>query len=192
MTDQPQQYAPEDLAAVKDTVQPPPVGVGINPDDMAAKLTGAMPFQVDVEAMIKAAVAAEVKRIMAQQGGPAGEHNLIGASRAARELIAHHFEFHPKKDDLLRLADDLVDASGNAVESGDTAAARGVAGKLERMLLRFHPGPGDHHYFRQALGMVQVHIPDAADTVTEAQPSAAPAIGNQTGGAKVLQGSVTG
>jgi hypothetical protein len=183
---------PEQFAAVKEQVQPPPVGVGINPDDMAAKLSGAMPFEVDVEAMIKAAVAAEVKRIMAQQGSPEGEHNLIGASAAARELIAHHFFIHPKKDEILRQADDLVDAARNSVASGDTGPARLVAGKLERTLNRYHPGPGDHHYFRQALGLVSVHVPDAADTITEAQPGNAPAVTSSQPPARVLQGSVTG
>ena len=43
-----------------------------------------------------------------------------------------------------------------------------------------------------ALGMVSVHVPDQADTVTEAQPSGAPAIGSDKAPAKVVAGSVTG
>lgn len=183
---------PDQFAAVKSQVQPPPVGTGPGADDMAAKLSGATPFEVDVQAMVKSMVAAEVKRIMAQQGAGDGEHNLVGASVAARELIAHHFEFHPKKDELLRLSDDLIDSARNSVESGDTGPTRQVAAKLERRLNFFHPGPGDHHYFRQALGLVAVHVPDAADTITEAQPSNAPAVESGQPAAKVLQGSVTG
>ena len=54
-----------------------------------------------------------------------------------------------------------------------------------------HPGPGDHHYFKNALALVGYHYPIAADTVTEAKPSNATAI---SGGApaKVVAGSVTG
>ena len=185
-------YTPEQLAAVQEQIQPPPA-TAADPADMAAKLSGSTPFEVDVEAMIKAAVAAEVKRIMAQQQPSDGEHALIGNSVQARDLIAHHYEFSPRKDELVRLADDLVDASKNAVDSGDTGPARSVAAKLERRLNAFNPGPGDHHYFRQALGLVSLHIPDAADTITEAKPNYnAPAVSSSQPPARVLQGSVTG
>jgi hypothetical protein len=198
MTDQPQEYTPEELAAVKDQVQPPPVGVSPDPAAMAAAATGpGSPTEVDVNALLlqmQAQMAAMAAQITAMKAGqlPEGEHCLIGAAAQARDLIAHHFEFHAKGPDLTRLADDVLDAARNAVASGDTTAVRSVADKLRRRLEFFHPGPGDHHYFRQALGMVTVHIPDAADTVTQPTPSNAPAIGNQTGSAKVLQGSVTG
>jgi hypothetical protein len=185
-------YTPEQLAAVQAAVQPPPVGTGPSPADMAAKLSGAMPFEVDVEAMIKAAVAAEVKRIMAQSSAGEGEHPVIGATIAAQGLIGQHFEFHRRRDELTRLADDNVDAARNAVESGDAGPLRQVNARLERALLRWHPGPGDNHYFTQALAHVQVHIPDAADTITEPTPSSAPAVGSSQAPAKVLQGSVTG
>jgi hypothetical protein len=191
---QPNAYAPEDLTAVKEQVQQaPPVGVAPDPADLMSKLSGASPFEVDVEAMVKAMVAAEVKRIMAQHAGAEGEHNLIGTMAQARALIATHFEFHPKKDELLRLADDTLDAAKNAVESGDTGTVRQVASKLERRLNFFHPGPGDHHYFRQALSLVSSSLPDAADTVTEAKPDySKPAVGSSQAPVKVLQGSVTG
>jgi len=37
-----------------------------------------------------------------------------------------------------------------------------------------------------------VHVPDAADTITEAQPGNAPAVTSSQPPARVLQGSVTG
>ena len=184
-------YTPEQFAAAKETVQPPPA-MAADPADLAGKLSGASPFEVDVEAMIKAAVAAEVKRIMAQQQPAEGQHNLIGASAAARELIGIHYEFSPRKDELTRLADDLVAAAKESVSSGDAAPARAVAAKLERRLNAFNPGPGDHHYFRQALGLVSVHIPDAADTITQPQPTDSPAVGSSQPPARVLEGSVVG
>jgi len=189
---EPVTYTPEQLEAAKASVQPPPVGAGPDPAGLDAKLEGATPFEVDTQAMIREMVAAEVKRIMAQRQPADGEHNLISASAAARDLIAHHFEFHPKKDELVRLADDLVDAARNSVDSGDAGPARQVAAKLERRLNFFHPGPGDHHYFRQALGLVSVHVPDAADTIGDAQPTAAPAVASGKPPARVLEGSVVG
>jgi hypothetical protein len=188
---------PAQFAAVKEQVQPPPVGTGPDPDVLAAKSADAMANETDIEALVSqmqrqmAALQAQVATLRAGQL-PAGEHNAIGAAAQARDLIAHHYEFHVRGPELTRLADDLVDASRNAVDSGDPGPARQVAAKLERRLLAFHPGPGDHHYFRQALGLVQLHVPDALDTITEARPNYdAPAV---SGGApaKVLAGSVTG
>jgi hypothetical protein len=191
-------YSPEDLAAVKDQVQPPPVGTGPTPEQIAAAAaSGASPTEVDVTALLAtmqaqmAAMAAQIASLKSTQVG-GGAHELVVNAAQARDLIAKHFEFHPKGAELTRLADDVVDAAGNAVESGDTAAVRQVAGKLERKLNSYHPGPGDHHYFTQALAMVGVHIPGSADLITDAQPSAAPAIGSDKPPAKVLAGSVTG
>lgn len=191
MSDQPE-YTEDQLAAAKASVAAPPVGTGPDPADLQAKLTGASPFEVDTQAMIRALVEAEVKRLMAQQTRPEGEHALVSDAAAARELIAKHFEFHPKKDELLRLADDLTDAAKNSVASGDSGPTRQLAARLERRLGFFHPGPGDHHYFRQALGLLQVHMPDHADTITEPAPSDAPAVTSAQAPARVLQGSVTG
>ena len=182
-------YSPEDLAAAAAQVQPPPVGTTLGDVPPGASAT-----EVDVAALMARmdAMAAQLAALQAEKNAGAGEHALIGAATTARDLIAHHFEFHPKGAELGRLADDVVDAARNAVASGDTGPVRAVADKLRRRLEFFHPGPGDHHYFRQALGAVSVHIPDAADTVTGPDPSAAPALGSSQAPAKVLQGSVTG
>lgn len=182
------EYTPEDLEAVKAQVQPPPVGTTLGAVPAAGSAT-----EVDVAALM-ARMDAMAKQLAALQesAGVSGEHNLIGAAVAAKGLIEHHFEFHPKRAELSRLADDVVDAARNSVASGDTGPVRAVADRLRRRLEFFGPGPGDHHYFRQALGLVSVHIPDAADTITGPDPSAAPALGSSSGPAKVLQGSVTG
>jgi hypothetical protein len=187
-------FTADQMAAAAGQVQPPPLGTG--PDSIDA--TAAAATEVDVPALLakmqaqQDALAAEVARLRGSQA-PAGEHPLVSTATAARELIATHFDRGYKGDGAAigRLADDLVDASQNAVSSGDPGPARQVAKKLETELNRVHPGPGDHHYFRNALALVGYHYPIAADTVTEAQPSNAPAVG---GGApaKVVAGSVTG
>src|SRR5271170_6319215 len=122
---------------------------------MAARIPAATPTETDVNAVIatmQAQMAAMAEQIAGMKSTQAtGEHPLIGAAASARDLIAQHFEFHRKGPELIRLADDNLDAARNAVDSGDTGAQRQVNSKLERALMRWHPGPGDHHYFTQAL-----------------------------------------
>lgn len=197
MSDQP--YTDDQLQAVKDQVASPPVGTGPSEADMAAKTAGGSPTEVDVNALLarlqaqQDAMAAEITRLKAGQA-PQGEHPLITTAKQARDLIAQHFDNGYKGDGpaVTRLADDMIDAATNAVSSGDTAAVRQVARKLERELNRIHPGPGDHHYFKAALGLVSYHLHNAADTVTEAKPSDAPALGSDRSPARVISGSVTG
>ena len=191
-------FTDDQLAAAGGQVQPPPLGTGPDADQLADKAAAGSATEVDVRALLaqmqaqQEALAAEVARLRGSQA-PQGEHPLVSTATAARDLIAQHFDRGGKGDAAAigRLADDLVDASGNAVESGDTGPARQVARKLEVELNRVHPGPGDHHYFKNALALVGYHYPIAADTVTEAKPSNATAI---SGGApaKVVAGSVTG
>jgi hypothetical protein len=188
------QFTPDQLAAAGAQVQPPPLGTG--PDSIDA--SGASATEVDVAALLaqmqaqQDAMAAEIAKLRGSQA-PAGEHPLVSTATAARELIATHFDRGYKGDGAAigRLADDLVDASQNAVQSGDPSAARQVAKKLEVELNRVHPGPGDHHYFKNALALVGYHYPIAADTVTEAQPSNAPAVSGASA-PKIVAGSVTG
>ena len=196
MTDQP--FTPDQLAAAGQQVQPPPLGTGPGEDQMAEKASAASATEVDVAALLaqlqaqQAAMAEEIARLRGAQA-PEGEHPLVSTAAAARELIATHFDRGYKGDAAAigRLADDLVDASGNAISSGDTAAARKIARQLEVELSRVHPGPGDHHYFKNALALVGYHYPIAADTVTEAQPSNAPAVSGAPA-PKIVAGSVTG
>jgi hypothetical protein len=191
-------YTPDQFAAVKDQVQPPPVGTGPAPG-IEGKVSDAIPTVVDVPALLaqmqaqQDAMAAEIKRLQAGQA-PTGTHPLIGTATAARDLIAQHFDRGAAGDrgPVLALADDLVDAAKNGVESGDTGPVRQLGQRLERALHRVHPGPGDHHYFANALQMVNAHLIDAADTVTEKAPPPAGALGSDRAPAKVVSGSVTG
>lgn len=192
MSDSP--FSAEQYQAAADQVQAPPLGTGPDAIDASA----ATATEVDVAALLRQMQAQqdELTRQVAQlrAGQPAqGEHPLVSTATAARDLIGQHFDRGGKGDRAMigRLADDLVDASGNAVESGDPSAARDVAAKLTKELNRVHPGPGDHHYFTNALALVGYHYGNAADTVTEAKPSNRPSV---SGGApaKVIAGSVTG
>jgi len=193
-------YTPGQYAAVKDQVTPPPVGVCLPPGvEGQVSGGGAMPTEVDVPALLarlqaqQDAMAAEIARL--KSGQPAGGvHPLIGTATAARDLIAQHFDRGGTGDRaaVLALADDLADAAGNAVESGDTGPVRQIGQRLERALNKVNPGPGDHHYFTNAMQMVLDHLHDAADTVTGPAPSSAGAIGSDRAPAKVVSGSVTG
>ena len=188
-------FTPSQYQAAADTVEAPPIG---QPSITPGQVAGGSATEVDVAALLRQlqaqqdALTAEVAKMRASKG-PQGQHRLIGDAQAARGLIAEHFDRGGRGNsaDVLRLADDMVDAAGNSVESGDTAPARQVAAKLARALRAVHPGPGDNHYFTQALSIVEHGLPEAADTITEPSPSNAPAV---SGGApvKVLAGSVTG
>lgn len=189
-------FTPDQLAAAGAQIVPPPVGTG--PADMTAAAAGGSATEVDVAALLaqmqaqQNAMAAEIARLKAG-AGPQGEHRLIADARAARGLLAEHFSRGARGNagDVLRLADDMIDAAGNTVQSGDTGPARQVLARLTAALHAVHPGPGDHHYFTQALSIAEHGLPQAADTITGPQPSGAPAV---AGGApvKVLAGSVTG
>jgi hypothetical protein len=120
---------------------------------------------------------------------------VVGTAEAMRDLIATHAAHNPGGDygDLLRLADDAVDAAGNAADSGDAGPVTEIAAKIVRALNKVHPGGGDHHYFRQALGFAEVHLPDAAGQLVK-KPARQPvaAVTSQQPPATVVQGSVTG
>src|SRR5215469_5543450 len=169
------------------------VGAGPDAGILAAKAAVAAPAQVDVQALLTRLQALEAK---VEAAGVTGEHPLIGTALAARQQLGVHVDHNalagdPAHQAALRLADDLVDASRNAVESGDVSAARDIAARLSRALRRIHPGPGDNHYFRQAAEMISDHYQDAADTVTVPAPAAAAVTSSQPA-ARVVAGSVTG
>jgi hypothetical protein len=119
---------------------------------------------------------------------------VTGTAEAMRDLIKTHAAHYPRTDHaaVLALADDTVDAAGNAAQSGDGAVVTQLAARLARALRKVDPGPGDHHYFRQALGFAEVHLPDAAADLKPAQQPAAGAISSDRAPAKVISGSVTG
>jgi hypothetical protein len=200
--DQPD-YTPDQLAQAAEllraqgapTVTPPPE------DDMARDLAARQAAgpagitDVDVAALI-AGIQALQSRVDALEAEKAAGAALPVAetAKALRDLIATHAA-HTRGTDhagLLRLADDAVDAAGNAADSGDGTLVRQIAGKIARALAKVNPGPGDHHYYRQAVDFAAVHLPDAADELVP-QPKKAPVqVTSPRGSVPVVQGSVTG
>lgn len=88
----------------------------------------------------------------------------VATAEALRDIIrTHASQSSADHGDVLRLADDAVEAAGNAAESGDGSQLHVIAGKIARALARVDPGAGDHHWYRQAVGFAGVHLPDAAD-----------------------------
>ena len=175
--------------------QSAPIGTGL-----AGDASGGSAPEVDVSALIaqmqaqQAAMAEEIRRLKMDRGD-SGEHPAIATARSLRDQVAQHVDLYAGVKDgagLVRLADDVVDAAGNAVSSGDPSTLRGLAARLARRLDAVHPGGGDHHYINQALAFARSHLPDAADTITEPQPSGAVAVGSSSAPVKVLAGSVTG
>ena len=196
-------FTPEQAAAVTDAQrqEQAPFGTQVPPPLLTDRARAAAgPAQVDVAALVAqlqaqiAELGKEVRQL--RQGAPGGLHPLPGTAKAIRDMLATHFLHRPGDDGaaVLRLADDTVDAAANAVESGDTSTVRDLAGRLERAINRAHPGPGDHHWIRQALDFTRNHLPEAADTVTGPAAGTAPAaaIGSDRPPASVVAGSVTG
>jgi hypothetical protein len=175
-----------------------PVATGLPADTAQIVAGGGTATEADVTAML-AAMAAMQSRLDALEAERAAKNApvLVSTAESLRNLLAIHASGvsgatadHTR---ALALADDAVDAAGNAVKSGDVSALRQITDKLSRALRAAHPGPGDHDYFRQALAFAEYHLPLAMDTFTDDQPaSAAPAISSDKPPARVLQGSVTG
>ena len=150
---------------------------------------------VDTEALMAgiAALQARVQALEAEKASGAAEPvtNTAEALRSQVQLNAAH---HPEFDhtDVLRLADDVADAAGNAADSGDGSIVTDLAGKLVRALRKVTPNRGETHYWRQALGMADVHLPEAAAALVPKPQATAGAIGSDQPPAKVIQGNVTG
>lgn len=209
MTEQ-QGFTAEQLAAAREQIQgqttglgPPSAGV---PDaDVAAQLAAGQAaagvsmggtyvdedaLRAVIEQQVRAAVTAALRAAGAE---PPGEP-LVNTATALRNLLKTHASMAPGTDHTtaLGLADDLVDAAGNAVESGDVSHVEKIAARLVTWLERLgHPGPGDFHYHRQALDFAKYHVPDAAGKVQPPAPPMAPLTSTRPP-AKVLEGSVTG
>lgn len=194
----------EDLAAAADQLrnQPGPGGAQPSEQDLAAGLAArqdsapAGVTQVDVDSLMGLIQGLQNRLDQLQADKDAGDSApVLGTANSLRDLIKVHAAHNPATDhgDVLRLADDAVDAATNAQDSGDGSIVSDIAGKIVRALHRVHPGPGDHHYFRQALGFAEVHLPDAAAQL-KPRPQQAPAgeIGSDRAPATVVQGSVTG
>ena len=149
---------------------------------------------VDIPAMLAMIQGLQARVDSMEADRAAGNAPPVKATaETIRDLLTAHANHNPGADftAVKGLADDLVDAAGNAADSGDGAALTAVAGKLERAVAKVHPGPGDHHYLTQALGFIRDHLPDVVDRlVPPVRPAAA--VGSGRAPAKVIAGSVTG
>ena len=203
-------FTPEQLAAARQQIAgqntglgPPSAGV---PDaDVAAQLAaGQAAAGVDmggtfvdedaIRALIEQQVRLQVAAALRAAGAEPPGEPLVNSAVSLRNLLRVQAAMAPGIDHTaaLGLADDLVDAAGNAVESGDVTHVNKIAARLTAWLERLgHPGPGDFHYHRQALDFAKYHIPDAAEKVQPPAPPMAPLTSTRAP-AKVLSGSVTG
>lgn len=197
-------FSPDDLAAAADQLRSaaPSPDAPMSKEEFAADLAArqaAAPAgltEVDV-AQLLAGIKLLQDRVDALEAEKASGAAIpvLNTAEALRDLVATHAAHTPDTDhsDLLRLADDAVDAARNAAESGDGSLVTQISGKISRALHRVHPGPGTHHWFTQALGFAEVHLPDAAAQLVP-KPARVPAgaIVTPAGGVPVIQGSVTG
>jgi hypothetical protein len=183
-------YTDDQLAAVKEQMTPPPVATGAG--DVASQVAGGSSYETDTAALMATIQAMQgrldaLEKERREQNFPA----LVSTVQALRDLLDAHADTSGKTvpDTLLRLADDAVGASKEAVQSGDVSFVREIAAKIERALAKIHPGGGDHPFYRQAVDFARDHIPEAADQVTGPAPSSAPALGSDQAPAKVIEGS---
>lgn len=117
---------------------------------------------------------------------------LVSTAESLRDLLKLHAAGDPAHADVLRYADDLVDAATNTVTSGDTGPVISIGAKIWKWLRRNHPGPGENAYYRQAVDFAGPHLEDAVDAFEPPVRSAAPALGSSRPPAQVVQGNVTG
>ena len=199
----PEQQAARDQIAAQQAGQP----LAADPAELAAQLAagqaaadqpvGAAPDGPDpaqLLAMIQELQSKYTK--LEAERRTAGTAPLIATAESFRNAVADHVsgkttgaQDADKHAEIQGLADDLLDAAHNAVTSGDGGPVLRLAQRIERALARIHPGPGDHHYFRQAESFA-ADIPEAAEDL--APPTSFAAVGSDRAPAKVVQGSVTG
>lgn len=197
---------PEQLAAAADqlraqaaaTPAPPLPSEAEMAAGLAAKQSAAPSGVTDVDA---AQLLAIIQQLQARvdsleddkaKGTPAP---VVGTAETIRDLLKVHAAHNPQTDHapVLALADDAVDAAGNALESGDGGELRKIGDRLVRAIRKIHPGPGDHHYLNQALGFAEDHLPDAIDSLQpKRERTPAAALGSDRAPARVISGSVTG
>lgn len=148
----------------------------------------------DVAALIEgiqremAAMKAQMTTLQASQG-PQGVHPLLSVARQLRYHLGdmQHADSHAS---ALQLADDLVDAAGNAIDSGNLDPVHGIAARLGRWLDRNPVPPGESYHARQAADIIRYHLGDQTDNFVP-RPKA-PAIESDRAPARVIPGSVTG
>lgn len=151
---------------------------GVTETDVAKLVAGMATMQARLDALEEERAAGAAVPVQA-------------TAEALRDILRlHDSQSSADHGDALRLADDAVDAAKNAAESGDGSQVHVIAGKLARALKRADPGAGDHHWYRQAIGFAEVHLPDAADQLVPKRTAVAS--GSTAAPAQVVQGSVTG
>jgi hypothetical protein len=193
---------PEQLAAAADQLRSAPAPSMAPPEegDVAAGLAAkqaAAPAgvtSVDVDQLFAAmkAMQGQIDQLLAEKQAAAAIP-VVGVATDLRDLVTAHAAHTPGKDhgDVLRLADDIVDAARNAAQSGDGGILHDLAGKMARALKKVHPGPhGDLHYIAQAADFAAEHLPEAALKLVPL--TRAPAVTSDRAPVSVVQGSVTG
>lgn len=197
MSDENQEYTPEELAAAKDQAAgalSAQTGTGPDQGEMTSKVSGAMPDEVNVEAMM-ATITQMQQQIAALQAEKASQNApaVLTTAEQLREAVGLHAAGPENAHvELRRLADDAVDAAKNAASSGNGEIVTQIAGKIAERLEASHPGPGDHHWFHQALGFAKVHLPVVARNLNTPRPAPAQALTSTQGSVQVVPGSVTG
>lgn len=199
----PEQAAARDAIAAQDTGQP----LSADPAALGAQLAagqaaadqpvGAAPDGPDPAQLLAMIQELQDKyQRLEQEKRTTGAAPLIATAESFRNAIADHVsgkttggQDADRHAEIQGLADDLLDAAHNSVASGDGGPVLALARRIERALRRIHPGPGDHHYFRQAESFLG-DVPELAEDL--APPTTFAAVGSTRAPAKVVQGSVTG
>jgi len=116
---------------------------------------------------ILAALQQQVAQLQAQVAAaqPPGEHGLLATAR----LLRHHLADMEGSDAHapgIGLADDLIEAAGHAIDSGDLTHVRSIAGRLDRFFRRAPQRAGDDHHGYHARQVLAFHLPDQLDSFT--------------------------
>lgn len=130
----------------------------------------------------------QINQLLAQ-AGPKGPHPLL----AVAKMLRHHLGDGEHRDahaPAVALADDLIDAAGNAVSSGDLTAVRKIHAGLLKWLDRNPVPPGDSYHHRQAADIIRWHLGDQADSFVPAPKQQG--LTSSQAPVRVVTGSVTG
>lgn len=184
------------------TTPTPPAVPGQLPDEaaIAAQLqaeaaagnTGQTETDVNlVIAQLQATVAGLTQQMASLQADAVkgGVHPLLATAKMLRHHLAdaEHRDSHAP---AIQLADDLVDAAGNAVQSGNLEHVTGILKRLDRWSQRNPVPPGESYHARQAHQIIGWHLPDQVDAFVPAPRAAG--IASSQPPARVVAGSVTG
>src|SRR5262252_6968786 len=146
--------------------------VPLGEDAVAANLTaaGGTATEVDVAALIaqlQAQVTSQQAAISALQAkaGPQGENPLLATARMLRAHLAD-VEGEAPSAPGISLADDLVEAAGEALKSGDLYHVNKILGQLQRWAARTSVRPGEDYHGRYVREIIAYHLPDQVDAFT--------------------------